>query len=189
MPVLERLVSTGVKALKLEGRTRSALYLGLTVDIYRHALDRLARGDREGLAQALPAYIEQLEQVSPRPFSTHFYTGDQDRKESYLPKSMEWDGAPRFAGKVIQEGLLELKNGLNRGAKVVVRDRGLLSERVTLDPLLSEEGEELERALHGQRIRLPAGLKCGPGALAMMDRGVGAGLVPSRAGTSPAPTG
>lgn len=168
LPVLPDLVATGVQALKLEGRTRSALYLGVTVDIYRHALDRLARGEDEALADETPALIDQLRAVSPRPFSTHFYTGDQDREESYLPDGMPWDGKARYAGIVAEGGVLELKNPVNRGDTITLRDRGLIVESVTLDPLLLEDKSPLDRAHEGLRVQLPEGLKSGPGALAQL---------------------
>ena len=168
LPVLPALAATGVRALKLEGRTRSALYLGVTVDIYRHALDLLAAGDSETLAHQTPALIDQLRAVSPRPFSTHFLTGDQDRKESYLPDGMPWNGAARYAGRVVAGAMLELKNPLKTGDKILLCDRGNKREAVTLHPLLSEAGALLEKAAQGTKVRLPDGITSGPGALAMI---------------------
>ena len=44
---------------------------GLTVDVYRHALDRLAAEDAEGFRASIPAYEAELSRVSKRGFSTH----------------------------------------------------------------------------------------------------------------------
>ena len=167
LPILDELVATGVQALKLEGRTRSALYLGVTVDVYRHALDRIASGEQQALAEETLDLLDQLRAVSPRPFSTHFYTGDQDREESYLPHGMPGDGAARYAGQVVEGGLLELKNPIRPGARVTLCDRGLLREEVTLSPLVAEDGTALEKAAQGVRVKLPEGCRVGPGALAM----------------------
>ena len=167
LPILKELVDTGALALKLEGRTRSALYLGVTVDIYRHALDLLAAGQAAALIRTLPSLMAQLAEVSPRPFSSHFYTGEQDCAENYLPGGLPWDGTPRFAGKVVAGNLLEMKNAVRTGVEIVVRDRGMVREAVRLDSLVLEDGSQVEQATQGMRVRLPQGLKSGPGALAM----------------------
>jgi len=167
MPVLDRLVETGVRALKLEGRTRSALYLAVTVDIYRHALDRLADGDARGFAAAVPDYLAGLREVSTRPFSTHFYTGEQDRPETYLPGGMPWDGAPRYVGEVEAPGTLRLKNPVSRGDSVTLCDRGLKRQALVLDPLLDQDGAPVPRALAGDTITLPDEATASPGAVAM----------------------
>ena len=60
LPVLDRLVATGVQALKIEGRTRSEHYVGAVIDVYRDALDRIAAGDLEGFRARQEAYLAEL---------------------------------------------------------------------------------------------------------------------------------
>ncbi|RQD74113.1 U32 family peptidase [Desulfonatronospira sp. MSAO_Bac3] len=58
----------GISSIKIEGRMKSVSYLGVTTDVYRTALDDLARGDfRPGL------YLEELASVSSRPLGSGFF--------------------------------------------------------------------------------------------------------------------
>lgn len=170
LPLLAELVESGVRSLKLEGRTRSLHYLGVTVDVYRHALDRLARGDLDGLKAALPRYLGELSRAGYRAFSTHFLGGEQDSPEAYLPQGSPRDGTPRFIGRVVgRRGgnlVLLLQNPLAPGQTVQIRDRGLHCEELDApSPLRSDEGEALQRGLAGQKVLLPGPLTAGVDAL------------------------
>ncbi|MBW2734256.1 MAG: U32 family peptidase, partial [Deltaproteobacteria bacterium] len=101
LPLLEALVDSGVGALKIEGRSRSQLYVGTTVDVYRRALDCIAKGDREQLRAQMPAWQVELARQAKRGFSTHFLDGKQDEAESYLPAGgSPLGGSAVYAGKV-----------------------------------------------------------------------------------------
>ena len=174
LPVLDRLVASGVHALKLEGRTRSVYYLGITVDIYRAALDRLAAGDEAGFNTEKSRYIEELACVSRRGFSTHFLTGSQDDPASYLPQGSPPDGPSAYAGQVLandREALrLKVVNPLHPGAVLELCDRGLCRESVVLSELRAPDGSLLTLARSGSEIVIPGRFAAGPGALARHTR-------------------
>jgi putative protease len=174
LPVLDRVVETGLRALKIEGRTRSEHYVGATVDVYRHALDRLAAGDLEGFAADKQRYLDELARPAYRAFSTHFLTGEQDRAENYLPRGAFSDGRVDFVGRVVEAtaaGLvLEVVNAIRPGVELEVRDRGLRCEPVKLQRLTDEAGAPLEIAETGQRVLLPGRFEAGPEALVRLAR-------------------
>lgn len=171
LPVLDRLVASGVQALKIEGRTRGVGYLAITVDVYRRALDLLAAGDVEGFRARLPALQAELDLVSPRGFSTHFLTGEQQDPGTYLP-----GGRPRGGhvslGTVLAVGAdhleLRLVNALSAGAAVALVDRGGVRQRIEAAGLAGLDGAPLPRGRAGEVVRLLGRFQVGPGAVALL---------------------
>lgn len=80
MPVAVRgcLADLGVRALKLEGRTKSGGYVAQIADVYRTALDRHARRGAGGpdcgkVEISTAALLEELFHTASRPLSTGFF--------------------------------------------------------------------------------------------------------------------
>lgn len=69
------LADVGVRALKLEGRTKSGGYVAQIADVYRTALDRRAvrRAHAEGEGVSTGALLEELFHTASRPLSTGFF--------------------------------------------------------------------------------------------------------------------
>ena len=68
---IPELLRAGVTSLKLEGRMKSAYYVGAVTNAYRHAVDAALAGS------ALDAvWRREVEQISHRPYSTGFYFGE-----------------------------------------------------------------------------------------------------------------
>jgi len=169
LPVLDRLLATGVAALKIEGRTRGAAYLGVTVDVYRQAVDLLTAGDLAGFYAALPRLQAELGSVAKRGFSTHFLTGEQNDPATYLPGGSP-TGESRGLGAVIAagEGYLDLRltNPLAPGEALELLDRGLRRELHTPERLVTPDGTVLARGRAGDVLRLQGRFVAGVGALA-----------------------
>ena len=169
LPVLDEMMATGVRALKIEGRSRSAYYVGVTVDVYRHAVDRLAAGDLAGFRAAREAYEIELARAARRGFSTHFLTGDQDRAEAYNPEGSKPDGRAEYVGDVTRntgdELWVAVTNPVRPGVPLQIRDRGLACEEIAAPSLRGEGGEPLEMAHRGRVVRLAGRFSAQPGAL------------------------
>ena len=72
---LDDVIRAGVTSLKIEGRAKTAYYVAVTTNAYRHALDELyAYGDGH---KPSPWILEELEKVSHRQYSTGFYYGTE----------------------------------------------------------------------------------------------------------------
>lgn len=72
------LADLGVRALKLEGRTKSGGYVAQIADVYRTALDRHARRGAGGpdcgkVEISTAALLEELFHTASRPLSTGFF--------------------------------------------------------------------------------------------------------------------
>jgi U32 family peptidase len=73
--MLDRIVSTGVAAVKIEGRNRSLHYVASVVKVYRAALDCIACVDA-GPYEVLPQWRDELDRLDHRPYTTGFYGGE-----------------------------------------------------------------------------------------------------------------
>ncbi|WP_291491688.1 U32 family peptidase [Desulfurella sp.] len=81
LPILDRIIETGVKSLKIEGRNKSEYYAGLTTKSYRKAIDSYYEGTFKKHVLSL---YEQLKTVSHRPYSFGFFLG---KPKQYLKSS------------------------------------------------------------------------------------------------------
>lgn len=68
---LPALLDAGITSLKIEGRTKSAYYVGAVTNAYRHALDDAIAG-----RPLDPVWQREVLQISHRPYSTGFYFGE-----------------------------------------------------------------------------------------------------------------
>lgn len=73
LPFLDKVLASGVKVLKIEGRGRSPEYTKLTVSVYREAVDAVRSGtfDEEKVA----AWLARLKSVYNRDFWDGYYLG------------------------------------------------------------------------------------------------------------------
>lgn len=72
---IPELVKAGVYSLKIEGRAKSAYYVAVTTNAYRHAIDDYYA---EGEAYSLKPWIrEELDKVSHREYNTGFFFGKE----------------------------------------------------------------------------------------------------------------
>lgn len=100
LPVLDKIVRSGIAAIKIEGRSRPVEYIKTVVSVYRRALDAIEDGYySEELVSGL---LEEVGRVYNRGFSAGFYLGRpgpqdwSDRKGSYSDIKKE------YVGKVIK---------------------------------------------------------------------------------------
>ena len=67
---LDAVMDAGIDCLKIEGRAKSGYYTAIVTGAYRHVLDDAAAG-----RPVDPAWRDEVEHVSHRPYSTGFYFG------------------------------------------------------------------------------------------------------------------
>lgn len=72
---IPELINAGVNSLKIEGRAKSAYYVSVVTNAYRHAIDECMESDGK---KPLSSWIrEELEKVSHREYSTGFFFGGE----------------------------------------------------------------------------------------------------------------
>ncbi len=173
LPVLDRLVATGVSALKVEGRTRSEMYVGVVADVYRTALDVLAAGGREEFVLRQAEWMQELGKLTERGFSLHFLEGEQPGAETYNLAGSGLGNRNDYLGRVAwSDGEwveVELRNRLLTGERLECRMPGFRCV-VTQASRLVRGDIEVPFGRDGERVRFPA---CGVevGALVRRSRG------------------
>ena len=169
LPLLDRLVATGVQALKIEGRTRSEHYVGAVVDVYRDALDRLAAGDGDGFRARQGAWLAELGRPTGRGFSTHFYGGGMPGPDAYNPGGSRKERANEFLGLVVDRRaeylLVALRNPVRPLDRIEVRSPGLRCETGVVGEVRDAEGALLDFGRSPQTVRVMGRFDAAAGAL------------------------
>lgn len=73
LPFLDKVLASGVKVLKIEGRGRSPEYTKLTVSVYREAVDAVRNGTFD--EEKVVAWLARLKSVYNRDFWDGYYLG------------------------------------------------------------------------------------------------------------------
>jgi putative protease len=73
LPIIDKIIDSGVMALKIEGRNRNPEYVHTVVSSYRKIIDEYASG--KDITELKKSLLEELNTVYNRGFSTGFYLG------------------------------------------------------------------------------------------------------------------
>ena len=93
--ILPDLIRSGVTALKIEGRNKSAHYIAAVVKTYRAAIDLFIR--RPQAYRVPDEWKSLLASIDHRPYTTGFYTGELAMQEVFSSKA---DSIARIVGVV-----------------------------------------------------------------------------------------
>jgi U32 family peptidase len=169
LPLLDQLVATGIKALKIEGRTRSEHYAGVVTDVYRNALDSLGRSDNEEFHARQGVWLAELQRPVQRGFSTHFLAGQEPGPEAYNPEGSPLSGRNDYLGKVVAatDDHIDVivRFPFAPGDAVELRDSGLRIIPITIPPLTTTDGEPLDLARPNVVVRLRGRYDVSPQAM------------------------
>ncbi|ANW99859.1 peptidase U32 [Thermoclostridium stercorarium subsp. thermolacticum DSM 2910] len=162
LELLPDIIDTGVRALKIEGRMKSAEYVAATVMIYRKYVD-LALSDRESY-KVEPEDIRLLEQVFSRGGFTTGYLDGKDKKLISIEHPKHWGvragTVVRLKGEVKKSFYTDRENTLvgvkldeevNIGDGIEIWDGGILS---TVVSVMLRDGKHVKSALPGSTVLL-----------------------------------
>ena len=85
--LLDKLIATGVKSLKVEGRMRSPYYLATVISSYRKLIDAYYDGSLN--EETIKEQEKILSRVANRETSTHYYLKEADYKDQYYTGRQE----------------------------------------------------------------------------------------------------
>ena len=166
MEHLPRLMESGVRCFKVEGRMKNELYIGTVIGSYRRAMDAYAC-DPQGYAAdaALRSSLRaELDKVSHRAYDTGFYFG----QPQVCGEAVGTEQAAEYMGYVLDVSggmaLVEMKNRFFVGdALETVTPKG--SETLIIEDIAVDETGEHVGVVNvpGQRVRIPCGQKLGRG--------------------------
>ncbi|MBI5115289.1 U32 family peptidase [Candidatus Poribacteria bacterium] len=153
---IPEILSSGVNALKIEGRMKTAYYVGIVTRAYRQSLDANYSG-----YEGDPARVDDLRKTSNRDFTTGFYLGEM--RAGLTPAG----GARRrsthsFLGLITATeanmARVEVRARIDRGHTLECVQPDGNDFQFVVDSLLDETTQPLEAALPNQTVLLP-GLK------------------------------
>ncbi len=164
---LDKMIATGVTALKIEGRMKSIHYLAATVKTYREAIDTCYAAP--GGYTVRRQWRETLAEVSHRGYGTNFYLGPADADAfNYTAEKI----SPRhiFAGKVLRKKknrrvLVEIRNKLQDGDRINILGKEGPTRNDTIRALFDEKGDPADCAQPNSRITLQLNEDCQPNDL------------------------
>ena len=150
---LPDLIQAGVCSFKIEGRMKSAHYAASVVSVYRRAIDACWQDPAN--YRVCQEWLEELEKVSHRPYTTGFALGKPDNNaqvyttSSYL-QTHEFVGLVR--GWTNGRLTVEQRNHMKEGEilEVFCPDGSLRS--LTLQDMRDQDGNPITSAPHAQQV-------------------------------------
>jgi len=155
LPYLDQVIESGVSSLKIEGRMKSVHYAASVTKAYRLAMDAYFAHPESW--QVRQEWLDELEKVSHRPYTTGFVFHQPDEKDqlygtsSYVQTSdfvglvREYDASSGYA-------LVEQRNNMKLGQEIEVFPPTGAGFRQTLADMLDEEKQPIAVAPHPQQI-------------------------------------
>lgn len=151
---IDDLVKAGISSFKIEGRVKSSYYVATIIRAYRIAIDEYLR-DPENFVYN-PQWLEEVQKVSHRAFTTGFYLGKPDDAQVYSSSSYVRDFD--FVGMVIDYdkenkiATIEQRNRMFVGDEVEIF--GPVKDYFTqkIEKMWNDKGEEIDVAPHAQQI-------------------------------------
>lgn len=162
---LPELIEAGITSFKIEGRAKSAYYVAVVTNAYRHALDGVrAEGKDYRPAEWI---LEEMRRVSHRPYTTGFFFGREPGQNygdgGYL---REYEQTAVCEDYCDGAALVSQRNRFFRGETLEVLEPGREPWQLKVEELFDEEGDPLEVAPHPmQLLRIPSERKISRGAI------------------------
>lgn len=113
---IPELIDSGLDSLKIEGRAKSAYYAAIVTGAYRHVIDACYAGETPD-----PRWIQEVDRVSHRPYSTGFYYGYPGQYTDDARYIREWQVCA-IVQDCDSQGLatLSLRNKFDTGTEVEI---------------------------------------------------------------------
>ncbi|MCL2698833.1 MAG: U32 family peptidase [Defluviitaleaceae bacterium] len=157
---IPELINSGIMSFKIEGRVKSAYYVGCVVKAYRAAIDDYY-ADPERYAKHTKEYYAEVTKVSHRPYTTGFYiprssvhgdsavySGAYNRGYDFIATVTGYDPETAFAR-------IEQRNKFSVGDEIEIVRAGRPNFLQTADILTDADGNAVTDAPHPQqRLRI-----------------------------------
>ncbi len=143
---LQELMDAGVDCIKIEGRAKSAYYSAIVTGAYRHVIDDLLAGREPD-----PVWLDEVNHVSHRFYSTGFYFGEPGQYTSHSRYLREWQICA-IVRECDENGnaVLTLNNKFSVGDTVEVVGPDLKPFSFTVPAMQDMDGNSLDEARHPQ---------------------------------------
>ena len=154
LPYLDKVIESGVASLKIEGRMKSVNYVAGVVKVYRQAIDAYFDNPKNFTIRA--DWLEELDKVAHRPYTSGFFISDgapteiydtskPKRSSNFLGIVRDFD-AEKMVATIEQRGKFELNQAVEFFQPLGKTFQQKISE------MYNDEGEEILSAPHAQQI-------------------------------------
>ena len=146
------MIDAGVQSFKIEGRVKSAYYVGATVNAYRRALDMYKSGGFSDKDKLTTLYGE-LNKTGSRGFTEGFYINGKYQKEMQNLETSKPAQDAVFAAVVLgyDKGkgavLVEQRNRFKVGDVLEIVSPKRLGEKIVVTEIYDEKGNSITDAL------------------------------------------
>lgn len=155
LPHLPQLIESGISSFKIEGRMKSVHYVATVVKTYRQAIDEYFADPQSFTVR--PEWLEELNKVSHRDYTTGFYfgkttAGDQIYGSSSYQQTHDFIGVVRSYDAAAQTAIVEQRNHMRLGQEIeiVQPDGPTFTQQITA--MSDGDGNSIEAAPHPQQI-------------------------------------
>ena len=155
LPYLPDVIASGVDSLKIEGRMKSVHYAASVVKAYREAIDSYFAAPEQ--FELKKEWVEELDKVSHRAYTTGFYYGRPTEKDQIYGTS-SYTQTSDFVGLVLDYdektgfATVEQRNNMKVGQEIEIFQPHLAGYRQILQEMYNNEGEAIQVAPHPQQI-------------------------------------
>ncbi len=154
LPYLDKVIESGVASLKIEGRMKSVNYVAGVVKVYRQAIDAYFDNPKNFTIRA--DWLEELDKVAHRPYTTGFFISDgapteiydtskPKRSSNFLGIVRDFD-AEKMVATIEQRGKFEINQVVE-----FFQPRGKTFQQ-KISEMYNEDGEKILSAPHAQQI-------------------------------------
>jgi putative protease len=156
---LPLLVDAGVNAVKIEGRMKSAGYVGAVVRLYRLALDWIGEQiflGKAAVSLSLPeTFHNELSKIGTRGQTENFFRARPSSEDMlYDTMRIEQSWVPVGIVRQADPLLIETRHVLRIGDQVEYLGRTIEPDLVTVSAMASADGTAIDRANPGQQVLL-----------------------------------
>lgn len=155
MPNLAEIIESGIDSLKIEGRMKSVHYAASVTKAYRMAIDSyFANPERFSVKDE---WLEELDKVSHRAYTTGFYYGNPTEKDQIYANS-SYQQTSDFVGLVLDYdettgwATVEQRNNMKVGQEIEIFQPKLDGYRQILAEMVDDTGVSIDVAPHPQQI-------------------------------------
>ncbi|NBI06707.1 peptidase U32 family protein [Senegalia massiliensis] len=152
---LPKLIDSGVKSLKIEGRMKSSYYVATVIRSYRMAIDAYLKDTKN--YKYNKEWLNEIKKASYRDFTTGFYF-DKPNSEDQLYGSSSYIRNYDFIGLILDYdkenklATVEQRNRVFKNDKIEIfgPNKGFYNQEIT--EMFDEEGKEIDVAPRAKQI-------------------------------------
>jgi putative protease len=156
LPILPQIIDSGIASLKIEGRNKSVHYVSSVVKVYRAAVDAYC-ANPQGYT-LMPQWLEELELLDHRPYTTGFYGGEHELQAVHSGKSPSRIRVVGMVKAMLSEHrpLVDVKNPFDAGETLELLPVSASAQPhpITIETITDIEGNPLSRALTNRLVTL-----------------------------------